>query len=150
MATGELLWIEGVGITTALTTELNTLTDGSACAPSSELDNDAGLDRWMAVELVTGTLSGTPDAGGYLEGYTLYKLDGTNYEDGSSSVVPARSPDFIIKVRSDGSGAQRIVERDIPLIGKDFKIMLVNKTGVSLTATGNTLKYLTYNEQTQP
>lgn len=86
-------------------------------------------------------------AGTTLSLWIIESLDGTNFEDGSDSVTPARPPDERFFVRAV-STAQRLVIRGLLLPPTKFKILLSNDSGVGLTNTDgdNVLRMRTYGE----
>src|SRR5574337_280554 len=97
-----LLWaggyLTGTTPTTALSTELNALANGSNTAAGSAINNGTG-DKAIYADfqfLAGGTFS--PVANGSISVWLLRTIDGTNYEDGSATVTPARRPDLIIPV----------------------------------------------------
>lgn len=129
---------------TALSTDLNSLADGSA-ALSSAIDNTSTLNTFMDLELVV-TYGTAPAGEQACEIWVVSSADGTNYEDGSGSVTPARPPDAIFALRAVTS-AQRIVIKMVPIPPALFKILLVNEAGQTMAASGNTVKYRRYNMQ---
>lgn len=131
-------------IATALSTEFNSLANGSSTAASSAIDNSSVLDVWADLELNLGTFGSTPSAGAYIEVYLIPSVDGTNYADGSASVAPAAEL-FVgaFSVRA-ATAAQRLALRGVSFPPGLFKLLCINKTGQALNASGNTLKYRTY------
>lgn len=127
--------------TTLLTTELNSLAN-NALNISAAFDNTIGAtgDGYTLcdVELVV-TYGTNPTANTGVSVWFLQTQDGTNYEDGSTSITPARLPDVVFPVRATTSG-QRIIRRVILPWGV-FKALLKNDgTGQTMAASGNTLK----------
>lgn len=135
-------WVAPESIATALTTELNSLGNGSQSAASSAIDNETDLDEWIDVELVLASL--TPTGSPFCLVYILYSLDGTNYEDLSTSALHAAAAALPF---TTATGAKRVVARAIPILPLKFKLAVENRSGVSLAASGNTLKYRRFNEQ---
>src|SRR5271157_1471596 len=108
-------------VTSLMTTELNSLASSagltagaiSSVGGTSGLFNNvysggglAGFTQGI-FELYLPAPAGTLTAGTGAFVWFLNEVDGTHYEDGSASVVPARRPDLIIPVRAI-STAQRI------------------------------------------
>ena len=127
--------------TALLTTELDSLAN-NVLAIGSAYDNTVGAtgDGYVLcdVELNTGTWGGTVATGSVVVVWFLQTQDGTNYEDGGTSVTPARIPDVIFPLRTV-STAQRIIKRALIPWGV-FKPLLKNEaTGQTMNATGNTL-----------
>jgi hypothetical protein len=88
--------------------------------------------------------------GSVVEVYFVVAHDDTNYEDGDSSITPAKAPDFIVPLRNV-STQQKVVVRGIPLPPFKFKPLFVNTSGVALTNTDNEnrLYYRAYNDEIQ-
>jgi hypothetical protein len=132
-------WAAAEAIQTALTTELNALADGSFGAASAAIDNTTGT-RYDMIGLEVNLASLSPAAGGYVDVWAEYSLDGTNYADhGKALQVGALLATF--QLDTAAATAQRLpvaVARILPL---KFKLALRNNAGVALGATGNTLKY---------
>lgn len=131
-----------------LTTELNSLansTGNTLCAAGGAIDNSTDRRLIADIEFLAGGTF-TPVAGGFLELWLLRTLDGTNYEDGSSSIAPARRPDLIIPVRAGttitprAGGAGRLIVH--PGLAKPISR---NQTGGTLPSSGNkiTIRYHT-------
>ena len=70
-----------------LTTELNSLANSSRTNAGTEVSNQTNKDQWGKLEL-TVTFGTNPNATAYVEVCAVTAPDGTNYEDGSSSVDP--------------------------------------------------------------
>lgn len=129
-----------------LTTELNSLANNSNGSAGSAVNNVASgtsnADGYVrgAVELYLAAYTGTPTAGTGVSLWFLRSADGgTNYEDGSSSVTPARTADVFVPVRALASGPQRIT---VPcwLPAGYFKTLPRNEgTGISFASSGNTV-----------
>ena len=127
-----------------MTTGLNSLTNGSRQVSSAISDN---REQYADFELVvTYGSAPTADAPVYL--YFLKSPDGTNTEDGSTSVTPSAAPDVIFTVRAVTS-AQRVVRGRVVLPNGDYTVLLVNAAGQTMAASGNTLKMWTYNDELQ-
>ena len=127
--------------TTLLSTGLDALAD-NALALSAAYDNTAGAagdgSTLCDLELVVSYAS-APDAGSAVVVWLLASQDGTNYEDGGTSVTPLRIPDRAFPLRPV-TGAQRIIRR-VAMPPGLFKALLKNDaTGEAMAASGNTLK----------
>lgn len=134
-------------ISTVITTGLNALAD-EGNALSSEIDNTASLFLFDDVEFFHGTLGYAPADGAVIALYIVQALDGTNYEDGNASIdPPASNLVGVFNIRS-ATSAQRHVLRQIPIPPFKFKYVVINETGGTLPATGNTLKRIPYRYQT--
>lgn len=130
------------GVTTVMSTELNSLGASSGKAISSAIDNSdpmLALDLFDNLELAVDFVT-APTAGTVIEVYLLPSVDGTNYPDGSTSILPQASlyvGGFV--VRND-TAAQRMVLRGIPLPPGLFKYLVQNTTNQAFPASGSTLK----------
>src|SRR4051812_15932859 len=103
MAAVVLKQVEQASAVTLLGSELNNLANNTMCAAGSALVNTVGTantDGYVRakVELLLAAYTGTPTAGAAVYVWFLKTLDGSNYEDGSASVTPARAPDLVIPV----------------------------------------------------
>lgn len=137
-----LKWEAPEAIATTLSTELNSLADGSYSNASSAIGNATGLYGWMLLELSLASL--TPTAGGFVAVYLLPSADGTNYEDGGGSTAPPAGSFIASFDLSTSTGAKRRVRWNIPIPPLAFKLVALNKSGATLAASGNTLKYRRY------
>lgn len=137
--------LEQTNAVTLLSTELNSLANNTMCAASAAKSNnvgDADYDGYSRVklEMVLAAYTGTPAAGSALYVWFLKQIDGTNYEDGSSSLTPARSPDAVIPIGAVLSGPQRVIVECWMPTGA-FKAIAKNVgTGLTFAAASNTLK----------
>lgn len=137
-------WATPEAEASALTTELNSLADAAFSSASSAIDNETDLYEFIAVELVLASLS--PAAGAYVDVWIDYSLDGTNYADASKALqLSALLCTF--QLDTTAATAQRLYVSGLRLAPNKFKLQARNKAGVSLGASGNTLKYSRYNEQ---
>lgn len=133
------------GLITLLTTELNSLANNAAAISASAITNTTELDQYADFELVFQHGS-APTADTTHDLYLVRSVDGTNYEDSSSSRPPAMGSvgSFVC---DNTTSAQRKVIPSILLPPGDHKIMLVNKSGQAMASSANTLKALVYNQQ---
>jgi hypothetical protein len=92
----------------------------------------------VEVELYV-TFGSTPTANTGISIWFLREIDGTNYEDGSSTVTPTRNPDVVFGVRAT-TNAQRMIKTCMLPPG-NFKPLVRNDgTGQAFAASGNTVK----------
>lgn len=127
---------------TCLSTGLNSLANNSL-AISAAYDNTAASaegDGYILADFELVVTYGTaPTANTGCSLWILLTQDGTNYEDGGTSLTPARVPDLVLPLRAVTT-EQRIIKRVILPQGI-FKILLKNDgTGQAMAATGNTVK----------
>lgn len=129
-----------------LTTELNSLANAGYSALGTAYDNSSGL--YLYGMLLINLASLTPAAGGYLTLFMSAALDGTNYDDVPSSTNPSYhlivSPP--VTLISGAAATKRAMTNGlswgipgIPLPAANLKFALLNSSGVSLGASGNTV-----------
>jgi hypothetical protein len=126
-------------IANLLTTELNSLAN-NGLAVGAEYTAGGG---YLLAELELVVSYGTaPTANTGVAVWLLRAIDATpNYEDGSTSITPARAPDAVFPLRAV-TGAQRIIRR-VAIPPGNWKALLKNDgAGQALAASGNTLKIL--------
>lgn len=138
--------IQQASAVTLMSTELNSLGSTGAAAASANLANLVGTsntDGYIRgnLELAFGALGGSMNSNTGFMVYFLPTVDGTNFEDGSSSVTPARLPDVYLAARAV-STAQRIHRRCRVPVGTLGVLIVADTTGQALPASGNTLKLL--------
>lgn len=127
------------GVSTVLSTELNSLAATTGKAVSAALDNGTNLDLFDDLELAVDFVT-APTAGSVIELYVLPSVDGTNYPDGDTSIVPQASlyvGGFVVR---STTAAQRMVLRGVALPPGLFKYLLQNTTNQAFPASGSTLK----------
>jgi len=112
---------------------------------SSEIDNEANLDRWLAL-MLTWTCASASTAGTVIEAYILYDVSGSDYEDGGASEDSVKAP-VAVFVDDGDTGAQQQTIVDIPIKPFAFKVLL--KSELDQNATSVTLAAETYNEDLQ-
>lgn len=127
--------------TTLATTALNSQANNALVA-CSVFDNTIGQagDGYEEAdfELYIASFGGTPTASTGFSLWLLVANDGTNYEDGSSSVTPARAPDVVFPVRAVTT-AQRINKRVSLPSGKFTPLLKNDGTGQTAASSGNIL-----------
>jgi hypothetical protein len=126
--------------TNVLTTELNSLAN-NANALGAAITFSTGEPGYLQAEaeLLIAGMGGTPTANTTFTVWLLREIDGTNYEDGGTSVTPTRVPDIIFPIRAVAT-AQRIIQV-CSLPPGNFKALVRNDaTGQAMAASGNCLK----------
>lgn len=134
---------------TVMSTELNSVADDDI-AVSSEIDNSSDLYLFDDVEWVNGTWGGSPVSGAVIELYAvLQELDGVGYEDGEDGTAEPPSSNLVgvFNIRATTS-AQVHILRQVPIPPQKFKYVIINRTGQTTNASGNTLKRQPYRYQT--
>lgn len=126
--------------TLLLSSELNSLANNSNALGAAFSNNVGGTGNGYTLcdlQLVV-TFGTAPSANTGLTLWLLGSQDGATFEDGSSSVTPARMPECVFPVRAVTT--QQVIIRRILLPFGIFKPLLQNTgTGQSLASTGNTL-----------
>ncbi|MCC6579231.1 MAG: hypothetical protein IT440_02230 [Phycisphaeraceae bacterium] len=143
-----ITWSAMSTLSTGLSTQLNAMSNDAFSAAGTEIDNATARNRYADLELnvAFGT---SPSAGGRCDVYLLSCLDGTNYQDGGSSVTPPSTAwvgSFPLRATTS---TQRVHLRGVLLPPAKFKFVLHNKSGQSFPASGSTLLHAVYNEEIQ-
>lgn len=108
------------------------------------IDNATNKDIYLAIEIALG--SWTPTVADTIELYTLYSLDGTNYESGSASYLP--EPDRLWKVKqlsTDTNAAAKIVSVFGEIWPFKFKLLWRWMGTNATAASGNKMSWQTTN-----
>lgn len=132
---------------TVLTTELNSLGNGSYSAAGTAIDNSANLDQWGCLEVNLASLN--PTSGAYLQLFLIQAPDGTNYEDAPSSTNPGYHASVCVLSIPTGAATKRAISPWFRLPPCKVKFVLLNGSGVSLGASGNTVTLYTDNDEIQ-
>ena len=137
-------------ITSLLTTELNSLANGSTCALGTAYDNATNLYLFGMFELNV-TFGSNPTAGSLVDLYIVPAPDGTNYDDGSATVTPPitnYAGGFPLRAVTT---AQKIALGGplslIWLPPLPFKILVKNNSGQAFPSSGSTVKLVPYRYQ---
>ena len=127
-------------ITTVLSTGLNSLANNSNVL-SGAITLTAGEPgyRFGEWELYIASSAAAMTANTAFVGWIIQALDGTNDEDGGTSVTPARTPDLIFTVRAVSTAQRLTCTSELPT--GSFKVLLRNDgTNQTIASSGNTLK----------
>lgn len=138
-------WNSPRATATVMSTELNSVTNASLTKSSAAFDNTANLDIYADIEVVLASLS--PTSGAFVALYIGVYEDGTNAPAQSAADMRLTTTQLlcVIPVGTTASTAQRVIARNIVIPPEKFDVYLDNQTGVSLAASGNTVKFNTYN-----
>jgi len=137
-------WVQGAAQTyittnTALTNNSLVLSETFSASPAGYMFADC--------ELNIASTSGTVTAGTTVLGWFKRSVDGTTFEDGSTTVTPRRNPDMSFPLDAVNT-AQRIIRSDIRMPPGSFQLLIKNDgTGVSLQGTPWTVKCTLYTPQ---
>jgi hypothetical protein len=141
-------WTAPESLTSALTTELNSLADSTSDTTgfsglSSEIANETNLYKYIALELVVATQGSARSAGAFVSVYIVYAADGTTYSDSANKLFSEELTRFPLDASTT---ARRLTKVGIPILPLDFKLYVLNDTGQAFASSGNTLKYRRHNE----
>ena len=119
----------------------------AAIAQGAEVNNEGGT-IYAGVELMVRLASGASGSP-HVRIWFVTALDGTNYEDGSTSVEPTRAPDIVFPIRLSTTTQMRMVIGPVMLPNAKFKATLKNYTGQAFTNTNseNQLSYRTWKDE---
>lgn len=142
---------EAGAIQTLMSTELNSLANGSNKLASSGYDNGANLYLYGLFECNV-TFGTNPTAGNLINLYLVPAPDGTNYDDGTDSIVPPSTfyvGGFPVRAVTTAQkiGLGLVAQALIPLPPVLFKPLLINNSGQAFPASGSTLKMVPYRLQ---
>lgn len=129
---------------TVLTTELNALGNGSYSAAGSVVDNSSNLDVFGIAELLV-TFGSSPTLNAPVQLFSVIAPDGTDYEDGSSSLRPTDAAYLGFFQVYNTTNPQRILTRAFQLRPAKMKFILYNGSGVAFPASGSTVGLYTFN-----
>jgi len=133
---------------TGATQKIDSLADNEFTNLSDEIDNSTNKYLFADLELVLGSAAFT-GADSALELYLIPSVDGTNYPDWAGNTTADQQENmkhFIGSLSTTGStAAQRMTKRSVSLPPGKFKFAIRSRAGVSLAASGNTLKYRPWN-----
>ncbi len=141
---GETTWTAYGGATSAISTDMNSDAD-DAYAISSAIDNSTNKDLFIDIELYLASVNLSAQTNPAIYIWIVGYVDGSNYTDGDVTDGCGRPPDAIIPL-NPGAGAETKREwaRSVAIPPSNFKILYQNKTGATLAASGNTIKYNAY------
>jgi len=128
---------------TVLTTELNSLANGSQAVGSTVLDNGVNLDRFGIAELSI-TFGSTPTDRSVVDLYAVIAPDGTNYSYSTQAMDTMYLGSFVL---DDSTSAQLVPTPQFELPPCKCKFAVVNRSGVAFPASGVTVSVYTYNRQ---
>lgn len=131
-----------------LAAELNALAHAAYSAAGSEVDNSANLDTYGVLELNVDTTAAF-SSGGYLAIFLLSAPDGTNYSEGSASVVPGPDTWLLnIPLRATADAILKVT-KVFPLPPTKIKFLMENRGGKVFPSAGSTLELFTMNYEVQ-
>lgn len=142
-------WAEPTAISTLLSTEMNSLGNGSNKITTTAHDNTGANNRYMYAdfEFYIAEQASARSAGAFVALYILPSVDGTNFAYGGDSLDPA-SDKWRANFQFDAVVTARYgTIEGILLPNAKFHVLVMNETGQAFAASGNTLKMVKYNTQ---
>ena len=133
---------------TSLTTGIAGVTVNSGAGYLGSEINNATDKRTGAVIELTFTHGTAPTANRVWLVYLLYAVDGTNYEDGGTSVQPSKQFHQSIPVKANTS-AQKMTLRIPNLLPFKFKPLVWNDTNQNSSSSSVTLKMYAFDDEIQ-
>lgn len=128
-----------------LTTQLNSLATATYSALGSvEHDNSVELDVWGVAELNV-TFGSNPTLNSPVHLYGIKAPDGTNYQDGTASLRPPDDTYLGTFQLYNNTSAQKLYTRPFRLLPVKYKFIVLNSSGQTMAASGNTVELYTYN-----
>ena len=145
--------LEAGSIQTVLSTELNSLANGSSTAAGATFDNSLTANLFLFALFELNVTFGTaPTAASLINLYILPAPDGTNFDDGSASIVPPntsyvggfplRAVTTAQKVNLAGGPLLLVSLPPVPI-----KLLAINNSGQAFPASGSTIKMVPYRYQ---
>ena len=137
--------IQGTSASLTGTASLNSLSSGSYQL-LDEYDNGTNLwpnaDFEFVLKWGTGPTDNSP-----MSLWIIPAEDGTNYADGSASVVPRANLSIGMLLVRNTTSSQRLVIRTVPIPPCKFKIVILNGSNQSTDSSGNSAKVFPYGLQ---
>lgn len=135
-------------LTTMLSTELNSLASNSRAISTTPFDNGDTANLYFSAyfEAVLDYAS-APTADLPFDVYIVPAIDGTNYANGDASIAPPGTlfaGSFALRAVNT---AQRLVFGPVTLPPETFHVVVHNRGGQALDASGNTIKMLPVRQQ---
>ena len=146
----EVRWITASATACAITADMNALAPG-ANASGVPISNGSILARYIDYELYVGSAS-VWGAGGAINLYHVYSLDGTLYPDGGATASDPHSSAWVAAFplrAASPAGSQRIALNGIMLSPFDFKPVVEYVTGSGALSSVNELRYRLSDEEIQ-
>ena len=137
--------IQGSSASLTGTASLNSLASGSYQL-LDEYDNGTNLWPNADFEFVLKWATGPTD-NSQISLWIIPAEDGTNYADGSASVVPRANLSIGVLLVRNTTSSQRLVVRTIPLPACKFKIVFLNGSNQTTDSSGNSAKVFPYSLQ---
>lgn len=149
MANNAINWESNPALTSYLTTDLNALANNGNKLGGT-INNSAGLDTHMDVELSLAAQGSARSAGAYVGIYLLPSADGgTTFAFGGDALNPGANH-LAATIPFDAATTARVqLATMIPVPPGHFQLLVQNVTGQALAATTNVLQYRLYSLEIQ-
>ncbi len=136
------------GLVTALSTELNSLASAAAALASAAIQNQTNLDFYADATLTVTYGVAPRGTAPVVELWMARSADNSVFEDASATgpILPQNGFIGVFPLRAVTT-AQVITIPLIMLPPGDFKLLVVNKGGQAMAASGNTVVLKTYGDQ---
>lgn len=144
----KIMWDSSPAITPYLTTELNSLAN-AAQVIGAAIDNAAGLNMYMDVEVYVAVQGGARSAGAYIAVYMVTSIDGTNYGYGDATDDPPASALVCTLPIDAATTARYLTSKPFLIPPSKVKLVIENNTGQAFKADSNTVGYRVYSEEIQ-
>ena len=140
------------GTESLMTTDLNALANNAVNVGAVLPDNTSNRFFYVKFELVLASVDLSGEDNPAVEVYMVPSYDGTNYADtgvdASTTVYPPAQYLVAVLGVAETNAAHRAVSPHILIDPLKYTPVVINKTGVALAATGNTLKSKYYTPTT--
>jgi len=136
---------------TVLSTEMNSLANGSASALGATHNQDTNLDAMATAELNV-TFGSAPTASSTVELWMVPAVDGTNFGDWTSGASYRTSGAILcgmFELDAVTTAQKKPLKGIFHLPAIDVKFAVVNRSGAAFPASGSTVKLTTWNYQSE-
>jgi hypothetical protein len=131
---------------TALSSELNSLANNGIAVSIGVFDNSSARDFHCLVELVS-VMSGAPSANGTIDVYAVPSLDGTNFDIGAVGSFAPSDALLLATFQPPQAASSRMVHRAEILTPGLYKVVVVNRVGVTMAASASTVTIRQFSDE---
>jgi hypothetical protein len=142
-------WESNPALNAYLAAELNSLAN-AARVIGGAIDNSAGLDMYMDLELYVAVQGSARSAGAHVDIYLVSSLDGgTNYGFGAADLAPPGET-LVWSFSLDAAVTARYcTSRPFNIGPGHHKLIIANVTGQAFKADSSVLRYRLFSEELQ-